>query len=117
MSLGVHLQSQMSPSQLDLFAEEWLPHPDYNPYNVNNDIALIKLSQEVTFSDHISPICLNPGFPLTEGMRCYVAGWGHTKCKSFFSNILKSICFNSISSGLKTSGSFFRGMLDPAFMY
>lgn len=43
----------------------------------SNDIALIKLSSPVTFSDTIMAACLpEQGFTLPHGERCYVTGWG-----------------------------------------
>uniref|UniRef100_A0A667XAZ9 pancreatic elastase II n=1 Tax=Myripristis murdjan TaxID=586833 RepID=A0A667XAZ9_9TELE len=43
----------------------------------SHDIALIKLSSPVTFSDTIMPACLpDPGFVLPHGAPCYVTGWG-----------------------------------------
>ncbi|KTG39949.1 hypothetical protein cypCar_00024434 [Cyprinus carpio] len=57
-------------------------HPQFDPQNYNNDIALIKLSQEVVLSALIQPVCLpRPGvkghtlmpLPNTLGI---VAGWG-----------------------------------------
>uniref|UniRef100_A0A8C1ZAK2 Mannan-binding lectin serine peptidase 1 n=2 Tax=Cyprinus carpio TaxID=7962 RepID=A0A8C1ZAK2_CYPCA len=57
-------------------------HPHFDPQNYNNDIALVKLSQEVVLSALIQPVCLpRPGveghvlmpLPNTLGI---VAGWG-----------------------------------------
>uniref|UniRef100_A0A671MHR0 Mannan-binding lectin serine protease 1-like n=1 Tax=Sinocyclocheilus anshuiensis TaxID=1608454 RepID=A0A671MHR0_9TELE len=57
-------------------------HPHFDPQNYNNDIALVKLSQEVVLSALIRPVCLpRPGveghalmpLPNTLGI---VAGWG-----------------------------------------
>lgn len=42
-----------------------------------NDIALIKLSTPVTFSNTIGAACLpNAGEILDDGAPCYVTGWG-----------------------------------------
>lgn len=55
-------------------------HPRYLPNEHDqSDLALIKLSKDVTFSKEVMPICL-PGsdlFPDTKGF-VYVAGWGST---------------------------------------
>lgn len=34
-------------------------HPEYSRVNLTNDIAILKLSSEVTFSDFVQPVCLN----------------------------------------------------------
>lgn len=44
---------------------------------LSNDIALIKLSTPVTFTDKISPACLPAsGSILPHDFGCYVTGWG-----------------------------------------
>lgn len=35
-------------------------HPNFQPNNYNNDIALLKLSQRVEFHELIRPVCLPP---------------------------------------------------------
>lgn len=63
--------------------EEKISHPDYNEKNPNrtNDIGLVRLSQDITYSDFVKPICL----PSTVGAGrsaamayLQVAGWGRT---------------------------------------
>lgn len=51
---------------LDVAIEEKIPHPQYDPQNVNqhNDIALVRLATSVKFTDFIKPICLPSVFPL-----------------------------------------------------
>ncbi|XP_072318134.1 mannan-binding lectin serine protease 1 [Eucyclogobius newberryi] len=57
-------------------------HPDFQPQNYNNDIALLRLSSAAQFSDVISPVCLPPirsqtDPPLPEPHSLgVVAGWG-----------------------------------------
>ncbi|XP_051966147.1 mannan-binding lectin serine protease 1-like [Xyrauchen texanus] len=60
--------------------ERVILHPQFDPQNYNNDIALVKLSQEVALSELVRPVCLpKPGIggqdvmPYTLGV---VAGWG-----------------------------------------
>ncbi|CAN7980687.1 unnamed protein product, partial [Ixodes pacificus] len=55
-------------------------HPNFNVRTYNNDVALLELSKEVTFSKFVRPVCL----PLGEiskknvtGRRASVVGWGH----------------------------------------
>jgi hypothetical protein len=54
----------------------WIKHPYYNAsYKNLNDIALIKLSKNLTFNDKISPICLPKGNRVTIGTIGVVTGW------------------------------------------
>uniref|UniRef100_A0A672YE86 Mannan-binding lectin serine peptidase 1 n=1 Tax=Sphaeramia orbicularis TaxID=375764 RepID=A0A672YE86_9TELE len=57
-------------------------HPDFQPDNYNNDIAMVKLSQGVEFDDVIRPVCLpmpnmrdEPPLPSPNSLGV-VAGWG-----------------------------------------
>ncbi|XP_038594587.1 testisin-like [Micropterus salmoides] len=49
----------------------------YNTTTNNNDIALLKLSSPVTFTDYIRPVCLAAdGSVFNNGTICWVTGWG-----------------------------------------
>ncbi|GLV36630.1 easter [Carabus blaptoides fortunei] len=73
---------ECAPAPINIPIEEQISHEDYVPTNSNqyNDIALLRLARDITFSDYIKPICL-PGnnYPLNS---LYVAGWGKTESKS-----------------------------------
>merc|ERR1711953_1270882 len=54
-------------------------HPDYNKKTTDNDIAVLELSEELTFTDKIRPACL----PSSEtkdysGSASTISGWGGT---------------------------------------
>ncbi|XP_037036818.1 serine protease easter-like [Bradysia coprophila] len=62
---------------IDVFIEEIISHTDYNrtEYTEENDIALIRLTHTVNFTDFVRPICLPIGFALNRtGFQ--VTGWG-----------------------------------------
>ena len=51
-------------------------HPDYLTFQ-GNDVALVELTEPVTYSDDIQPLCLSrPGDVFTRGSLCYTSGWG-----------------------------------------
>lgn len=63
--------------------EQKIPHEGYNEKNKNraNDIGLIRLDSEVTFTDYVRPICLpsSANSPRTlPNERLFSAGWGRT---------------------------------------
>ncbi|XP_036322710.1 serine protease 7-like [Rhagoletis pomonella] len=78
-------QYSCAPSALRVGIEETIPHEQYrdNSANKENDIALIRLDQEIRFSDSIRPICLPSAVkrersaPIS-GTLYTVAGWGRT---------------------------------------
>ncbi|XP_048189073.1 testisin-like [Perognathus longimembris pacificus] len=71
----------------------WSLHAYYNRYNVETifpspkypgmfpwDIALIRLSSSVTYTNHIQPICLMANTHMFENRTdCWVTGWGNIK--------------------------------------
>ena len=53
-------------------------HPEYVTFQ-GNDVALVELSEEVSYSGFIQPLCpRQPGDVFTRGSPCYTAGWGKT---------------------------------------
>ncbi|XP_069823942.1 chymotrypsinogen 2-like [Dendropsophus ebraccatus] len=53
-------------------------HPDYNPYTITNDIALVKLSSPATITARVSPVCIAASADVfSAGERCVTTGWGY----------------------------------------
>ncbi|XP_054003945.1 venom protease-like [Hylaeus anthracinus] len=65
---------------IDVEVEERIVHPDYDVKQTLNDIAILKLKDEVTFTDYLHPVCLPLDNPLNsdrlDGEMVTVAGWG-----------------------------------------
>ncbi|XP_077581728.1 anionic trypsin-2-like [Stigmatopora nigra] len=56
---------------------EIIPHPDFNSQTLDNDIALIRISSPVTFTDYIRPVCLAaPDSDVADGTNVWITGWG-----------------------------------------
>lgn len=54
-------------------------HPDFNRATLQNDIALIRVGEQILFEPNIYPACLPEGpLELDEGVSLVVAGWGPT---------------------------------------
>lgn len=52
---------------------------NYNPATYQNDIALLELSQEVIYKQHIVPVCLPSKGDNVTGKMATVTGWGRTQ--------------------------------------
>ncbi|KAG8521751.1 Chymotrypsin-like protease CTRL-1 [Galemys pyrenaicus] len=54
-----------------------ITHPNWNPYNMNNDLTLLKLASPARYTAQVSPVCLpSPNDVLPAGLTCVTTGWG-----------------------------------------
>lgn len=52
-------------------------HPNFDMYNLQNDIAILKVAPDFTFDlPNIQPISIETDVNLSEGVQCSVHGWG-----------------------------------------
>lgn len=87
VSLGLHDARDRS-SVTAVPVERVVLHPNFQPNNYNNDIALLRLSQEVALSKLVRTVCLPPPqpqeappSPLPDSLGV-VAGWGISSINS-----------------------------------
>uniref|UniRef100_A0A8C6UE93 Peptidase S1 domain-containing protein n=1 Tax=Neogobius melanostomus TaxID=47308 RepID=A0A8C6UE93_9GOBI len=69
-------------------------HPDYNTGgSFDHDIALLKMSSPVTFTNYIQPVCLaDKTSTLNNGLSMWVSGWGRLTEGGNISNTLQEVC-------------------------
>ncbi|CAG0905052.1 unnamed protein product [Darwinula stevensoni] len=72
---NVREQSERLPHE-DYEVEKKIVHPDYNPADFRNDVALIRLSRDVQFKEHIIPVCLPEHNEDFIGRKANAVGWG-----------------------------------------
>ena len=76
------------------FSIQIIQHPEWNRNEIQNDVALIKLKNELDFNSkhkHLNPVCLPDKEPLENAMKlnpCIATGWGRTKYRNFISSLL-----------------------------
>uniref|UniRef100_A0A3Q2SPP9 Peptidase S1 domain-containing protein n=1 Tax=Fundulus heteroclitus TaxID=8078 RepID=A0A3Q2SPP9_FUNHE len=76
--LGRQSQEGSNPNEVMRKVDQIISHPDY--YNYNNDIALVKLSEPVSFTSYISPVCLAASdSTISTGVNTWITGWGDTE--------------------------------------
>ncbi|CAL4069651.1 unnamed protein product, partial [Meganyctiphanes norvegica] len=81
---------------VDIQALSIYMHKDYNKGNLQNDIAIVRLSNSVDFinNPHISPICLPANHVFVHRhQECHVTGWGKDTFSSAgrFQAVLKEV--------------------------
>ncbi|XP_036380683.1 ST14 transmembrane serine protease matriptase b [Megalops cyprinoides] len=78
--LGLHVQQKPSQNTLQRNLKQIIPHPYYNTYTFDNDIALMELDTPVPLSQYIWPICLPPStYDFPAGESVWITGWGATR--------------------------------------
>merc|ERR1711874_98473 len=92
VSLGEHnlAGNTESISPQTIRVERVIRRPDYTESDVNNDIAILRLSSEVTLNNNVVPACLPTDSGRTyAGYTAFVSGWGTTSEGGATSNVLK----------------------------
>ncbi|KAF3693267.1 Suppressor of tumorigenicity 14 protein -like protein [Channa argus] len=118
--LGLHNQQQIGSSVVKRNLKRIIPHPNYNSYTFDNDIALMELDSPVPYSEYIKPICMPAAthdFPA--GNTVWITGWGATREGGSAATVLQkaqvriinsTVC-NSLMGGAITSRMLCAGVL------
>ncbi|XP_037319140.2 transmembrane protease serine 9-like isoform X2 [Pungitius pungitius] len=77
VSLGRQNLQGINPNGVSRTVASIILHPQYNRSTSNNDIALLRLSSPVQFTDYIRPVCLAASDSVfNTGTGSWVTGWG-----------------------------------------
>uniref|UniRef100_A0A665UMI3 Peptidase S1 domain-containing protein n=1 Tax=Echeneis naucrates TaxID=173247 RepID=A0A665UMI3_ECHNA len=77
VSLGRQNLQGTNPNEVSTTVARIIIHPNYNRETNDNDIALLRLSSPVEFTDFIRPVCLAAsGSVFNNGTDSWVTGWG-----------------------------------------
>ncbi|XP_062382941.1 trypsin-1-like [Sardina pilchardus] len=69
-----------NPNEASRTVAEIILHPSFDASTFNNDMALLRLSIAVSFTDYIRPVCLAAcGSIFPQGTESWVTGWGRTE--------------------------------------
>lgn len=107
-------ENECAEPHMDVPIVRIVGHEEYNPNvkNQPNDIALLRLSRHVEYTDFIKPICLpldaNIQRTSFDGIKLDVAGWGKTENMSASNKKLKAtvsgVSINSCNSVYSRQG-------------
>ena len=73
---GLYLEQKVDTTVVR-YVTKIIPHPDYDPYTLENDLAILILEEAVTKNVAIQPIALNQN-NTANGTSCTITGWGTT---------------------------------------
>jgi secreted trypsin-like serine protease len=60
-----------------MYISKIIVHELYNSVDYDYDIAMMKLSSPITYTERVKPICLpSSGLYFSAGTQCFVTGWG-----------------------------------------
>ncbi|XP_024913429.1 serine protease 27 isoform X3 [Cynoglossus semilaevis] len=77
VSLGRQSLQGTNPNEVSRTVARIILHPNYDSDANDNDVALLRLSSPVTFTDFIRPVCLAAsGSVFINGTDSWVTGWG-----------------------------------------
>lgn len=77
LSLGRQSLQGSNPNEVSRTVARIILHPSYDSVTNDNDIALLRLSSPVTFTDYIRPVCLAASDSVfNNGTDSWVTGWG-----------------------------------------
>ncbi|XP_055006504.1 LOW QUALITY PROTEIN: serine protease 27-like [Boleophthalmus pectinirostris] len=77
VSLGRENLQGTNPNEFSKSVSTIILHPNYDSFTSDNDIALLRLSSAVTFTDYIRPVCLAAAHSVfNSGTDSWVTGWG-----------------------------------------
>ncbi|XP_065108778.1 trypsin I-P1-like [Paramisgurnus dabryanus] len=77
VTLGCQTLSGSNPNAVTKTVSQVITHSGYNANTESNDIALLKLSSSVTFTNYIRPVCLaGSGSTIDAGAMTWITGWG-----------------------------------------
>ncbi|XP_064116269.1 transmembrane protease serine 11F-like [Macrobrachium nipponense] len=128
---------QYSPSQIDLSLGDWdltttsegksikakvskvSVHPRYSRSTLQNDLAVLKLTEKVEYTDRIRPICLPTTDINVEDQLAIVSGWGRNevaKLQSQLHYVQATVIKNSVCDQRWNSNGAARGFIVSSMM-
>ncbi|XP_031217346.1 granzyme B [Mastomys coucha] len=92
VTLGAHNIKEQEKTQQVIPVVKIIPHPDYNPKKISNDIMLLKLKSKAKRTSAVRPLNLpRRNVNVKPGDVCYVAGWGKMAPVGKYSNTLQEV--------------------------
>ncbi|XP_053311710.1 transmembrane protease serine 2 [Spea bombifrons] len=97
--------------------ERVIAYPGYDTETKHNDIALMKLRSEITFTSTVRPVCLpNDGMIWRAADTCWISGWGAMYEGGSSTEILREASVRLIDRTECNKPSVYNGAITPAMI-
>eukprot|EP00079_Xenopus_tropicalis_P038919 XP_017952690.1 PREDICTED: transmembrane protease serine 9-like [Xenopus tropicalis] len=98
--LGANKLSGNENEEMAVSVKNIYIHPNYNDTDITNDIGLAELTQAVSFTSYVIPVCLPTASTIfNPGQSCWVTGWGVTEFNTSLSpNTLQEVQMRILSA-------------------
>ncbi|KAF7283571.1 hypothetical protein GWI33_023416 [Rhynchophorus ferrugineus] len=107
--LGAHDIRRNESTQMRVSSDQITVHPNWSYRKLQNDVALIKLPEPITFNQYIKPISLASTGTFSDST-ALLTGWGKTSDFSRVSNTLNEVNLPVLDN--KDCSSYFQGMIE-----
>ncbi|XP_050721592.1 proclotting enzyme-like [Eriocheir sinensis] len=92
VGLGKHGVSVLDEARAQWFmTTNFIVHPEYDANNIQNDAALVILSNPITFTPYVRPACLPHDDPNLDGVTVTATGWGTLKYGGDLATVLQKV--------------------------
>lgn len=109
MKLGKYDQTSAEPTETVTKIAHIIKHPHFSNETFDNDIALVKLVQHITFTDYIAPICLPSAAEEVAAMDAFFFGVVETENGSGGGKDLAVVPINSQQQEAETRFGYVSG--------
>jgi len=97
LTFGVHDLNDLNDKRKEVKVAKIINHPQYNCFNERNDIALLKLAEEIDLTSY-TPACLSVSGTDYTGQVGLAIGWGFTDaCDPYLSPTLQEVNVKIVS--------------------
>ncbi|XP_031752398.1 transmembrane protease serine 2-like [Xenopus tropicalis] len=97
--------------------ERIIVFPGYNSSDNDNDIALMKLTDKITFNYNTQPVCLpNAGMFWEAGTQCWISGWGTTAQGDNIARTLQYAEVQLVPSHVCNQSHVYNGSITPSML-
>ena len=90
--LGEHNIADRVSNRFEHRVAEIINHPEFHPSTLDNDFAILRLSEAVAFTNKVRPACLPADLSATyAGVLATVTGWGQLSSKGNRPDVLQEV--------------------------